>query len=88
TTRVGYELDYSESPIVPRVTFFNFDVNDPAAFGANANTAVYARNRFVTDRKDDIWAGRLDGEYRFADGGFIKSIKAGGRYSEHQRTLD
>ena len=88
TTRVGYELDYSESPIVPRVTFFNFDVNDPAAFGANANTAVYARNRFVTDRKDNIWAGRFDGEYKFAGDGFLTSIKAGGRYSEHQRTLD
>jgi iron complex outermembrane receptor protein len=88
TTRVGYELDYSESPIVPRVTFFNFDVNDPAAFGANANTAVYARNRFVTDRSDNIWAGRLDGEYKFAGDGFLTSIKAGGRYSEHQRTLD
>ncbi|NYT42995.1 TonB-dependent receptor [Sphingomonas sp. R-74633] len=88
TTRVGYELDYSESPIVPRVTFFNFDVNDPAAFGANANTAVYARNRFVTDRKDNIWAGRFDGEYKFEGDGFLTSIKAGGRYSEHQRQLD
>ncbi|MBQ1500491.1 MAG: TonB-dependent receptor [Sphingomonas sp.] len=88
TTRVGYELDYSESPIVPRVTFFNFDVNNPANFAANTATSVYARQRFVTDRKDDIWAGRLDAEYRFANDGFIKSIKAGGRYSEHQRTLD
>lgn len=88
TTRVGYELDYSESPIVPRVTFFNFDVNDPAAFGANTATSVYARNRFVTDRKDNIWATRFDGEYKFAGDGFLTSIKAGGRYSEHQRTLD
>ncbi|MEP9361120.1 TonB-dependent receptor [Sphingomonas sp. KR3-1] len=88
TTRVGYELDYSESPIVPRVTFLNFDVNNPANFAANTATSVYARQRFVTDRKDDIWAGRLDGEYRFAEDGFLKSIKLGGRYSEHQRTLD
>ena len=88
TTRVGYELDYTESPDVPRVTFLNFDVNDPAAFGANAATAVYARNRFVTNRKDNIWAGRFDGEYKFADGSFITAIKAGGRYSEHHRTLD
>ncbi len=87
TTRVGYELDYTDSPDVPRVTFFNFDVNDPASFGANSATSVYARNRFVTDRKDNIWAGRLDGEYRF-DQGFITSIKLGGRYSEHHRTLD
>jgi len=88
TTRVGYELDYTESPDVPRVTFLNFDVNDPAAFGANAATAVYARNRFVTNRQDNIWAGRFDGEYKFADGSFITAIKAGGRYSEHHRTLD
>lgn len=88
TTRVGYELDYSESPIVPRVTFFNFDVTNPANFAANSATAVYARNRFVTDRQDNIWAGRLDGEYKFAGDGFLSSIKVGGRYSEHQRTLD
>jgi len=88
TARVGYELDYTESPDVPRVTFLNFDVNDPASFGANAATAVYARNRFVTNRKDNIWAGRFDGEYKFADGSFITAIKAGGRYSEHHRTLD
>ncbi|HWU95492.1 MAG TPA: TonB-dependent receptor, partial [Sphingomonas sp.] len=88
TARVGYELDYTDSPDVPRVTFFNFDVNNPASFGANTATAVYARNRFVTDRKDNIWAGRFDGEYKFADGGFLTAIKAGGRYSEHHRTLD
>ncbi len=88
TTRVGYELDYTDSPDVPRVTFLNFDVNNPASFGANTATAVYARNRFVTDRKDNIWAGRFDGEYKFAEGGFLTAIKAGGRYSEHHRTLD
>jgi iron complex outermembrane recepter protein len=88
TTRVGYELDYSDSPYVPRVTFFNFDVTNPANFAANAATAVYARNRYVTDRRDNIWAGRGDAEYRFDDGGFITSIKVGGRYSEHHRTLD
>lgn len=88
TTRVGYELDYTDSPDVPRVTFLNFDVNNPASFGANTATAVYARNRFVTDRKENIWAGRFDGEYKFAEGGFLTAIKAGARYSEHHRTLD
>jgi TonB-dependent receptor len=87
TTRVGYTLDYSDSPIVPVVTFNNFDISNPANFAANAATAVYARNRFVTDRKDDIYAGKLDAEYSF-DQGFIRSIKVGGRYSEHHRTLD
>lgn len=86
-TRVGYTLDYSDSPIVPVVTFDNFDITDPGNFAANAANSVYARNRFVTDRKDDIYAGRLDAEYSF-DQGFIRSIKVGGRYSEHHRTLD
>ncbi len=88
TTRVGYELDYTDSPDVPRVTFLNFDVNNPASFGANSNTSVYARNRFVTDRQDNIWAGRFDAEYKFAEGSFLTALKAGGRYSEHHRTLD
>ncbi|MET0307260.1 MAG: TonB-dependent receptor [Sphingomonas sp.] len=87
TTRVGYTLDYSDSPIVPVVTFNNFDITNPANFNAPANNAVYARNRLVTDRRDDIYAGRLDAEYSF-DQGFIRSIKIGGRYSEHHRTLD
>ncbi len=88
TTRVGYDLDYTDSPIVPRVTFFNFDVNDPASFGASAANSVYARNRFVTDRYDNIWAGRADAEYDVSDEGFFKTFKVGGRYSEHHRTLD
>lgn len=87
TTRVGYELDYSESPDVPRV-HFNQDITDPSIFAANSATSVYARQRFVTNRKDNIWAGRIDGEYKFANDGFLKAIKLGGRYSEHQRTLD
>ncbi|WP_213981206.1 TonB-dependent receptor [Sphingomonas sp. dw_22] len=87
TRRVGYTLDYSDSPIVPVVTFDNFDITNPDNFAANAANSVYARNRFATDRKDDIYAGRLDAEYSF-DQGFIRSIKVGGRYSEHHRTLD
>ena len=87
TRRVGYTLDYTDSPDVPVVTFDGFDITNPANFNAPAANAVYARNRFVTDREDDIWAGRLDGEYNF-DGGFLRSIKAGARYSEHHRTLD
>lgn len=88
TTRVGYELDYTDSPIVPRVTFLNFDVNNPDNFAANAATSVYARQRFVTDRKDNIWAGRLDAQYNFPEDSFFTAFKIGGRYSEHQRTLD
>ncbi len=86
TTRVGYTLDYGDD-VVPSVTFNNFDITDPANFAANTATSVYARNRFVTDRRDKIWAGRIDGEYTF-DRGFLTSIKAGARYSDHARTLD
>ncbi|WBO21777.1 TonB-dependent receptor [Sphingomonas abietis] len=84
-TRVGYTLDYRNSPLVPAVTFNTFDVTDPANFDNTAATAVYARNRLVTDRHDDIYAGRLDVEY--ALDGFVTSIKIGGRYSEQHRTL-
>jgi iron complex outermembrane recepter protein len=87
TTRVGYTLDYTDSPDVPIVTFNNFDITNPANFAAPAANAVYARNRFVTDREDNIKAGRLDGEYSFDDS-FLRAIKVGARYSEHHRTLD
>jgi iron complex outermembrane receptor protein len=86
TTRVGYTLDYGDD-VVPSVTFNNFDITNPANFGANTATSVYARNRFATDRRDRIWAGRLDGQYKFDDG-FITAIKIGGRYSDHHRTND
>ncbi|MGN6820254.1 MAG: TonB-dependent receptor, partial [Sphingomonas sp.] len=85
-TRVGYTLDYGDD-VVPSVTFDNFDITDPDNFDANSATSVYARNRFVTDRWDKIWAVRLDGEYKL-DQGFFTSIKIGARYSDHARTLD
>ncbi|MEP9400541.1 TonB-dependent receptor [Sphingomonas sp. VNH70] len=88
TTRVPYQLTYEDDNLVPTVTFGNgFDVTNPASFLATSNTAVYARNRFVTDRKDEIIAGRIDVE-RFFDGGLLTSFKFGGRYSEHSRTND
>ncbi len=85
TTRVGYTLDFGDD-VVPSVTFNNFDITNPANFLATGATAVYARNRLVTDRWDKIWAGRADGTYDV--GSFIDTIKVGARYSDHQRTLD
>lgn len=85
TRRVGYEVDYTAG-VVPTVTFDNFDITNHDLFLANAANSVYARNRFATDRKDTIWAGRLDLTYEFD--GFIESIKFGGRYSDHHRTND
>lgn len=86
TRRVGYTLTYEGDDVVPVVAFDNFDITDPNLFLATANNAVYARNRFVTDRKDRIWAARLDID-RELDG-FITSVKFGGRVSDHQRTND
>lgn len=86
TRRVGYTLTYVDDDVVPVVAFDNFDITDPNLFLATANTAVYARNRFVTDRTDRIWAARLDID-RELDG-FITGIKFGGRVSDHQRTND
>jgi iron complex outermembrane receptor protein len=85
TTRVGYTLDFGDD-VVPSVAFNNFDITNPSNYLATAATAVYARNRFATDRWDKIWAGRADGTYK--TDGFIDSIKFGARYSDHQRTLD
>ncbi|MFC3783516.1 TonB-dependent receptor [Sphingopyxis italica] len=84
--RVGYTLSYLDDDVVPSVEFEDFDITDHDLFQTTAANSVYARNRFVTDRRDRIWAGRLDVE-RELDG-FITSVKAGGRYSDHHRTND
>ncbi len=86
TRRVGYTLTYVEDDVVPMVAFDNFDITDHNLFLATANNAVYARNRFVTDRQDRIWASRLDID-RELDG-FITGVKFGGRVSDHHRTND
>ncbi len=86
TNRVGYTLIYLDDDVVPNVVFDNFDVTDPANFLNTAANAVYARNRFVTDRKDAIWAGRFDVN-RELDG-FFTAFKFGARYSNHRRTND
>jgi TonB-dependent receptor len=84
--RVGYTLTYEDQNVVPTVVFDNFDINDPSLFLASAANSVYARNRFVTDRRDQIWAGRVDASYDLD--GFFNAIKIGGRYSDHHRTND
>lgn len=84
--RVGYTLTYLDDDVVPNVEFDDFDITDHDLFLTTAANSVYARNRFVTDRQDTIWAAKLDAE-RELDG-FITSIKVGGRYSDHQRTND
>jgi TonB-dependent receptor len=85
--RAAYTLDGS-SDEVPSVTFNNFDITDPANFliPTPANNSNYARYRLVTDRYDEIGAGRLDVTYELD--GFLQAIKAGARYSEHERTND
>lgn len=84
--RVGYTLSYEDDDVVPVVEFDNFDITDPDLFLTTAANSVYARNRFVTDRRDRIWAAKLDLE-RELDG-FVTSVKFGGRVSDHHRTND
>ena len=86
--RVVYALDGSDD-VVPTVTFTNFDINDPANFliPTPASNTNYARYRLVTDRFDDIKAGRLDFTYDLK-GSLLQSLKFGARYSEHERTND
>ncbi len=84
--RVAYELTYEEDNVVPTVTFDNFDITNHDLFLTTAANSVYARNRFATDRQDEIWAARLDVE-RELDG-FITAVKVGGRFSDHHRTND
>src|SRR3546814_1673035 len=84
--RVGYTFTYLDDDVVPNLEFEDFDITDHDLFLTTAANSDYARNRFVTDRRDRIWAGRLDVE-RELDG-FITSVKAGGRYSDHHRTND
>ncbi len=86
TSRVPYTLTYADDNVVPTVDFGGFDITNHANFLATAANAVYARNRFATDRQDTIWAARLDAT-RELDG-FITSLKAGGRFSDHHRTND
>ena len=86
TNRVGYLLTYGGDQTVPDVLFDNFDVTDPVNFLNTAASAVYARNRFVTDRRDAIGAGRIDAE-RALDG-FLTTLKVGARVSTHHRTND
>lgn len=84
--RVAYELTYDDDNVVPTVTFDNFDITNHDLFLTTAANSVYARNRFATDRQDEIWAARLDVQ-RELDG-FITSVKVGGRFSDHHRTND
>jgi len=84
--RVFYTLDGTDD-VVPTVAFDNFDITDHDLFLTTAPNSVYARNRFATDRRDEIKAARLDGTYEL-DGGFFESVLIGTRYSERHRTND
>ena len=84
--RVAYTADYTDD-VVPIVTFDNFDITDHDNFLTTPANSVYARNRFATDRRDRIYAGRLDLRYDVG-GDFLDSLEFGGRYSEHRRTND
>lgn len=79
--RVAYTFDQASSdiPIVNFVNPINLDNHD--AYTGNA----YAR-RGLEDRVDEILAGRFDATYNRT--GFLEQIKAGVRYSTHDRLTD
>lgn len=85
-TRVPYTLTYEGDNVVPTVDFGGFDITNYNNFLTTAANSVYARRRFATDRNDTIWAARAD-VTRDLDG-FITSLKAGARFSDHHRTND
>lgn len=84
--RVAYTLTYEDDNVVPVVDFDGFDTTNHDLFLTTAANSVYARRRFVTDRNDEIWAGKLDITREFD--GFVNSVKFGGRFSDHHRTND
>ena len=71
---------------VPSITFLSPDGGDPFAFYTNPDNLFY---RHVLDHaeqsKGDEWAFRADTEYEF-DGGFLRKLSAGGRYSDREQT--
>lgn len=79
--RVAYTFDQASSdiPIVNFVNPINLDNFD--AYTGNA----YAR-RGLEDRVDEITAGRFDATYNRS--GVFEQIKAGVRYSSHERVTD
>src|SRR3546814_9401699 len=52
--RVGYTFTYLDDDVVPNLEFEDFDITDHDLFLTTAANSVYARNRFVTDRRDRI----------------------------------
>jgi TonB-dependent receptor len=84
--RVAYRFD-GTSDAVPSIQFTAFDINDPARFSSLVPSSAFARRRFVTDRRDTIRAIRFDADYRL-DGPVLRRIRAGIRYSDHDRTND
>ncbi len=85
-------VDGSVSPIVdlsgggiPDITFIPPGGGDSAAFFSNpANVFYRAVLDHAEDSKGDEFAFRADVKYDF-DGGFLKSLKAGGRYTDRQQ---
>ncbi len=76
-----YTYDWTSGNPVPNISFHDpdLDLNDLYEF----DDYLGLRTR-LTNREDDVWAVRFDGRYEF-DNSFITAVKAGVRYSEHER---
>lgn len=59
-----------------------------AAYFANPNS-IYFRDAFnnLARNDGDEWAFRADASYDFSDGGFLRQLRVGGRYSDRQQTV-
>lgn len=74
--RVGYVYEVLPGNFAPTITLDpRFDLNDHRLYSDDARI-----RRDEVERRNEIWAGRLDLQY-VVDGGFLRTIEVGGRYS-------
>ncbi|TPG52144.1 TonB-dependent receptor [Sphingomonas glacialis] len=89
-TKSKSDLFYTELDLLTKVPTFtqNLGTNPPSSSSGNynlanlANYTVGAVTRNENHYVGDEIAGRLDGEYDFGGGSFLKSIQGGFRFSE------
>lgn len=74
--RVGYVYEVLPGNFAPTITFDpRFDPNDHSLFSDDARI-----RRDEVERRNEIWAGRLDLQYAVPSG-FLRTVEVGGRYS-------
>lgn len=87
------DVNLDTSGTIPQVEFIIGELPDgttpdTAAYFADPNS-LYFRDAF-TDRDDnegEEWAFRVDGEYDISDDGFLRKVRAGGRYADRDQVV-